>query len=81
VIQKHLLFPTHVTKPVPEDWAPHGDNSEQAFLNGNCGQLHVAIWRRPNAKGKIQAEWVENATYASYTLFHYRNRWLKRLLP
>ena len=52
-IQKHLLFPAHITKPVTEDWAPHGENSEQALLNGSCGNLHVAIWRRPNAKGTL----------------------------
>lgn len=52
-IQKHLLFPSHATKTVPEDWAPTGDNSEQALLNGSCGKLHAAIWRTPNAKGTL----------------------------
>jgi pimeloyl-ACP methyl ester carboxylesterase len=51
--QKQLLFPTHVTKPVAEDWTPYGKNSVQALLNGNCGDLHVAVWRRPNPKGTV----------------------------
>lgn len=52
-MQKRMLFPTHITKPVATDWQPQGKDTEQALINGNCGQLHVAIWRTPNAKGTL----------------------------
>jgi uncharacterized protein len=52
-MQKYLLFPAYVTKPVAADWQPQGQESEQALIKGNCGELNAAIWRRPNAKGTI----------------------------
>lgn len=52
-IQKSLLFPAYVAKPVPADWQPKGRLSQHALINGNCGKLHVAIWRTPNAKGTL----------------------------
>lgn len=39
--------------PVPADWQPTGDNSQQALIDGSCGELHVVIWRTPNAKGTL----------------------------
>ncbi len=51
--QKSLLFPIHVTSSVAKDWQPDGENSEQALITGSCGDLHVAIWRHPAAKGTL----------------------------
>lgn len=53
VMQKSLLFPAHVTQPVTTNWQPKGVASEQAFIEGGCGKLNVAIWRTPNAKGTL----------------------------
>ncbi len=52
-MQKYLLFPAHITQPVTADWQPRGIDSEQAFIEGSCGKLNVAIWRTPNAKGTL----------------------------
>ena len=52
-MQKRFLFPTHATSPVAKNWRPLGANSEQALIHGNCGALHVAIWRQPAAKGTL----------------------------
>lgn len=52
--QKQMLFPAYLTKPVPADWRPTaGDSQVQAMINGNCGKLHVAIWKINNAKGTL----------------------------
>lgn len=52
--QKKLLFPAYVTKPVPANWQPTaGDAHVQALINGNCGKLHVAIWKVKHAKGTL----------------------------
>ncbi len=52
-MQKRFLFPKHVTAYVAKDWQPEGKNSEQALISGSCGDLHVAIWRHPAAKGTL----------------------------
>jgi len=52
-MQRDLLFPIASLKPVSKDWKPRGEFSEQAFVQGNCGQLHVALWRRPEPKGTL----------------------------
>jgi uncharacterized protein len=52
-MQKRLLFPRHVTTTVSANWHPEGDKSEQALVSGSCGDLHVAIWRHPSAKGTL----------------------------
>lgn len=52
--QKQLLFPAYLAKPVPADWQPSaGDSHVQALIEGNCGKLHVAIWKINNAKGTL----------------------------
>ncbi len=52
-LQKKILFPTYATAPVTDNWQPSGQGSEQAFIDGSCGKLHVAIWRTPAPKGTI----------------------------
>jgi uncharacterized protein len=52
--QKAMIFPGHMTKPVPEDWQPsQGQGSIQTLIPGHCGKLQVAIWKINNAKGTI----------------------------
>ena len=51
--QKYLVFPAYLTQPVPTDWRPKGIDSEQTKITGECGQLHVSLWRIANAKGTI----------------------------
>jgi len=52
--QKQMLFPAYLTKPVPADWQPTaGDSHVQAMISGNCGKLHVAIWKINHAKGTL----------------------------
>jgi len=52
--QKQLLFPAQLTQSVPADWRPTvGDSQLQAMINGNCGKLHVAMWKINNAKGTL----------------------------
>lgn len=54
VQQKQMLFPVHMTKPVPANWQPTaGDTRTQALINGHCGKLHVAKWNVNKAKGTI----------------------------
>lgn len=52
-LQKRILFPTDATAPVALDWRPTGESSEQALIDGQCGKLHVANWRTPQAKGTL----------------------------
>lgn len=52
-MQKRMLFPTYAAAPVAKNWQPAGENSKQAFVDGSCGKLHMAIWRRPQAKGTV----------------------------
>lgn len=52
-VQKQIVFPTYYTAPVPATWAPTGKGSLQALINGQCGQLHAAFWKRAQAKGTI----------------------------
>ena len=52
--QKQMLFPAYLAKPVPTNWQPTaGDSQLQAMINGNCGKLHVALWKINHAKGTI----------------------------
>lgn len=52
--QKQLLFPAYLAQPVPTNWQPTtGDAQLQAIIKGNCGRLHVALWKINHAKGTI----------------------------
>ncbi len=52
--QKRLLFPSHITQPVPKNWEPHaGDYATQAIIQGHCGDLHIAKWDIKGAKGTL----------------------------
>lgn len=74
VKQKIILFPTDEIKAVPLDWQPSGEDSHQALITGNCGQLHVAIWRTPDAKGTLMMHHGNGESLASIdeyvTVFH-----------
>jgi uncharacterized protein len=71
-LQKSMLFPAYVTQPVPADWQPNaGDSASQAFINGNCGKLHVAYWKIKNAKGTLMMSHGNGESLASINDYAY----------
>ncbi len=71
-MQKSMLFPAYVTQPVPADWQPNaGDSTSQAFINGNCGKLHVAYWQIKNAKGTLMMNHGNGESLASINDYAY----------
>lgn len=70
-MQKNILFPTDMVKPVPSNWQPRGENSQQAMIAGNCGELHVAIWRIPDAKGTLMMHHGNGESLASIDEYVY----------
>lgn len=65
VKQKGILFPTNQVKVVSADWQPRGVDSLQAMVSGHCGELHVAIWRTPDAKGTLMMHHGNGESLAS----------------
>lgn len=63
--QKNILFPTNAIKAVPMDWQPSGADTHQTMIPGSCGELHVAIWRTPNAKGTLMMHHGNGESLAS----------------
>jgi len=64
-MQKNILFPTDMVKPVPTNWQPRGKSSQQAMITGSCGKLHVAIWRTSDAKGTLMMHHGNGESLAS----------------
>jgi alpha-beta hydrolase superfamily lysophospholipase len=53
-IQGRMLFPAYAAMPVTADWRPTvGIAQQQAFLAGQCGQLHAVKWQVANEKGTV----------------------------
>jgi alpha-beta hydrolase superfamily lysophospholipase len=53
-IQGRMLFPAYAALPVTADWRPTaGIAQQQAFLAGQCGQLHAVKWQVANEKGTV----------------------------
>ncbi len=72
LMQKSMLFPAQYAQVVPANWQPTaGDSAKQAFINGNCGKLHVAIWRIKNAKGTIMMNHGNGESLASINDYAY----------
>ena len=70
--QKSILFPAQYAQPVPADWQPTaGDSQTQALIAGNCGKLHVALWRIKNAKGTIMMNHGNGESLASINDYAY----------
>ena len=70
--QKSMLFPAQYAKPVPTNWQPTaGDSASQAFINGSCGKINVAIWRINNAKGTIMMSHGNGESLASINDYAY----------
>ncbi len=54
LMQKQLLFPAYLAKPVPANWQPSAGNAHvQSLIDSNCGKLHVALWKIKDAKGTL----------------------------
>jgi uncharacterized protein len=71
-MQKSMLFPAQYTQIVPADWQPTaGDSASQAFINGNCGKLHVAHWQIKNAKGTLMMNHGNGESLASINDYAY----------
>ena len=71
-MQKGLLFPAQYAQTVPADWQPTaGDSASQAFINGNCGKLHVAFWQIKNAKGTLMMNHGNGESLASINDYAY----------
>ena len=70
--QKSILFPAQYAQPVPADWQPTaGDSQTQALIAGNCGKLHVALWRIKNAKGTLMMNHGNGESLASINDYAY----------
>ena len=49
-----MLFPAYVAPFIPENWKPTvGGKTNETFLDGNCGKLHVALWDMQDSKGVV----------------------------
>ncbi len=71
-MQKGMLFPAQYAQTVPADWQPTaGDSASQAFINGNCGKLHVAFWQIKNAKGTLMMNHGNGESLASINDYAY----------
>ena len=70
--QKSMLFPMQYAQAVPVNWQPTaGDSASQAFIKGNCGKLHVVIWRINSAKGTIMMSHGNGESLASINDYAY----------
>ena len=70
--QKQMLFPAYLANPVSADWQPStGDSHVQAMISGNCGKLHVAIWKINNAKGTLMMFHGNGESLASINEYAY----------
>ena len=70
--QKSMLFPAQYAQAVPTNWRPTaGDSQIQAFINGSCGKINVAMWRVNNAKGTIMMNHGNGESLASINDYAY----------